>query len=86
MATTTRAPFGLWLGLGLSLGLALLALLGAVLAGWLPWYAPLGAWLLANALILLATRPAPPRRLPSPRPGVRCRSAGAQVSATASGV
>jgi hypothetical protein len=53
MATTTRAPFGL----GLGLGLALLALLGAVLAGRLPWYAPLGAWLLANALIPLATHP-----------------------------
>jgi hypothetical protein len=46
--------------------MALVVLLGAALAGWLPWFVPLGAWLLANALIPLATlrRPAP-----SPAPG-----------------
>ena len=38
-----------------ALGLGLLALLGAALAGWLPWQAVRADWLLANALFLPAT-------------------------------
>jgi hypothetical protein len=53
MDTTRNSLVGVWIALGLGLGLALLVLLGAALAGLLPWPVPLAAWLLANALVPL---------------------------------
>jgi hypothetical protein len=62
MRTTRVAWLGVYLIGGVALGLALLAILGAVLAGWLPWPTLPGAWLGANALVLLLAlhTPRPP--------------------------